>query len=137
LPAWIPPDLVPLLELNALLWAWVWLVPTLVVRFRFLPQGIQGLALPGLVLVRGEAYTWRLLRHELTHVRQMRRWSPLGLCLAQAWNYLVRPLVILVTERRRPGMTELYFSNPREREAFAAMDGEGPLPRHWGARPAE
>jgi hypothetical protein len=125
----------PVFELNVLLWAWVWVVPTLVVRFRFLPQGILGLALPGLVLVRGEAYTLRLLRHELAHVRQMRRWSPLGLCLAQAWNYLLRPLVILVSERRRPGMAELYYSNPREREAFAAMDEDRPLPRYWGPRP--
>ena len=135
MPDWILSDLLPILELNLFLWAWVWLVPTLVLRVRFLPAGILGLALPGLVLVRKEAYTWRLLRHELTHVRQMRRWSPLGLALAQGCNYLVRPLVILVTERRRPGMSELYYSNPREREAFAAMDGDGPLPRHWGARP--
>jgi hypothetical protein len=133
--AWFPSDLLPVLELNVLLWAWVWLVPTLVVPFRFLPEGIQGLALPGLVLVRREAYSRRLLRHELTHVRQMRRWSPLGIALAQGWNYLVRPLVILVRERRRPGLSELYFSNPREREAFAAMDDDGPLPRYFGPRP--
>lgn len=137
MPDWILSDLLPVLELNGFLWAWVWLAPTRVVRFRFLPEGIQGLALPGLVLVRGEAYTWRLLRHELTHVRQMRRWSPLGVGLAQLWNYLLRPLGILVRERRRPGMTELYFSNPLERQAFAAMDQDGPLPRFWGPRPAE
>ena len=136
MPTWIRSDLLPILEWNALAWAWIWAVPPLVLRFRFLPEGIQGLALPGLVLVRGDAYTWALLRHELTHVRQMRRWSPLGIFLAQLYNYLVRPLGILLAERRRPGMTELYFSNPREREAFAAMDQDGPLPRFWGARPA-
>jgi hypothetical protein len=125
----------PILELNLFLWLWVWAAPTLVLRFRFLPEGIQGVALPGLILVRAEAYTWRLLRHELAHVRQMRRWSPLGIGLAQGFNYLVRPLGMLLARRRLPGLNELYWSNPLEREAFAAMDRERPLPRIWGARP--
>jgi hypothetical protein len=135
LSAWFATDLLSILELNVLLWLWVWAVPTLVLRFRFLPEGIQGLALPGLVLVRAEAYTLRLLRHELAHVRQMRRWSPLGTGLAQVFNYMLRPLWILLARRRLPTLNELYWSNPLEREAFAAMDREGPLPRTWGARP--
>ena len=130
-------DLLTLLGLDLVLWLWVWAAPTLVLRFAYLPDGIQGLALPGLVLVRAETYTWRILRHELTHVRQMRRWSPLGTWLAQVWSYLLRPLGILLTQRRWPGLWELYWSNPLEREAFAAMDLEGPLPRSWGARPSE
>jgi hypothetical protein len=128
-------DLWPLLELNLALWLWVWLVPTLVLRFRHLPEGILGLALPGVVLVRPETFTLGILRHELTHIRQMRRWSPLGTCLAQGFSYILRPLWILLTQRRRPGMNELYRLNPLEREAFAAMDEDRPLPRTWGARP--
>jgi hypothetical protein len=135
LRAWFQSDLLPLLELNLVLWLWVWVVPTLVLRFRFLPSGILGVALPGLVLVRAETYTWPILRHELFHVRQMRRWSPMGICLAQLFRYLVRPLVILAWQRRWPGLGELYRSNPLERNAFAAMEREDPLPRHWGARP--
>jgi hypothetical protein len=133
--AFFASDLLTLLGLDLVLWLWVWAVPTLVLRFRFLPPGILGLALPGLVLVRAETYSWPILRHELAHVRQMRRWSPLGTCLVQAWSYLLRPLGILLTQRRWPGARELYLANPLEREAFAAMDRDGPLPRTWGARP--
>ena len=133
--SFVQSDLLPLLELNIVLWLWVWLVPTLVLRFRFLPSGILGLALPGLILVRGETFTWPILRHELFHVRQMRRWSPLGIWLAQVFSYILRPLGILLTERRWPGLGELYRANPLERAAFAAMDREDPLPRTWGARP--
>jgi len=137
LPSWFPSDVLTLLVLNLALWLWVWAAPTLVLRFRFLPEGISGLALPGLILVRAEAYTWRLLRHELAHVRQMRRWSPLGICLAQCFSYLLRPAGILLVRRRLPSLGELYRSNPLEREAFAAMDQAGPLPRTWGARPPD
>jgi len=104
LSSFVQSDLLPLLELNLVLWLWVWLVPTLVLRFRFLPAGILGGALPGLVLVRAETFTWRILRHELFHVRQMRRWSPLGIWLAQMFSYILRPLGILLTERRWPGL---------------------------------
>ena len=69
MPALLHSDLFMLLMLDLALWLWVWAAPTLVLRFRFLPDGILGLALPGLVLVRAETYTWRILRHELTHVR--------------------------------------------------------------------
>jgi len=137
LPALLHSDLFVLLLLDLALWLWVWAAPTLVLRFRFLPDGILGLALPGLVLVRAETYTWRILRHELTHVRQMRRWSPLGTYLAQVWSYLLRPLGILLFQRRRPGIWELYRCNPLEQEAFAAMDEDGPLPRTWGALPPD
>jgi hypothetical protein len=136
-PSFLQSDLGFLLVLDLVLWAWVWAVPTVVLRFRHLPEGILGLALPGLVLVRPETYTWGILRHELTHVRQMRRWSPLGTWLAQVFNYGVRPCWILLGQRRVPGLRELYRTNPLEREAFAAMDGEGPLPRCWGARPTD
>jgi hypothetical protein len=126
-----------LVALDLALWLWVWAVPTLVLRFRHLPDGILGLALPGLILVRPETFTTAILRHELTHLRQMRRWSPLGTWVAQFFNYLVRPCWIVLGQRRRPRLRELYWSNPLEREAFAAMDQEGPLPRTWGARPLD
>lgn len=135
--AFFQTELLPLLEFNCLLWLWVWVVPTLVLRFRFLPGGILGVALPGLILVRAETFTWRILRHELFHVRQMRRWSPLGIWLSQAYNYLLRPLAILISQRRWPGLGELYRSNPLERHAFEAMDRDTPLPRTWGARPPQ
>jgi hypothetical protein len=135
LSAFFQCELLPLLELNGLLWLWVWVVPTLVLRIPFLPGGILGLALPGVVLVRPETYTLRILRHELWHVRQMRRWSPMGVGLAQLVRYLLLPAAILLTQRRWPGLGELYRSNPLERAAFAAMDREDPLPRHYGAKP--
>jgi hypothetical protein len=135
LSAFFQSELLPLLELNALLWLWVWVMPTLVLRFPFLPARIQGVALPGLILVRSETFTWRILRHELHHVRQMRRWSPMGICLGQLFRYVVRPAAILVGQRRWPGLGELYRSNPLEIQAFEAMDRDDPLPRHWGAKP--
>jgi hypothetical protein len=128
-------ELLPLLALDAALWLWVWVVPTLVLPCRFLPGGILGLALPGLVLVRRETYTWRVLRHELHHVRQMRRWSPLGIGLAQLHRYALLPFCTLARRRRWPGLGELYWANPLERSAFMAMDRDDPLPRHWGCRP--
>ena len=133
--AFLQSDLFFVLALDLVLWAWVWAVPTLVLRSSHLPEGILGLALPGLILVRPETFTVAILRHELTHVRQMRRWSPLGTCLAQGVSYLLRPLWILLGQRRLPSLRELYHLNPLEREAFAAMDQEGPLPRTWGAAP--
>ena len=133
--AFFQSELLPLLAVNTVLWLWIWLAPPLVLRFRYLPENILGLALPGLILVRPETYTLRILRHELIHQRQMRRWSPMGTYLVQAWNYFLRPMGILLAHRRWPGLRELYQANPLEREAFAAMDRDDELPRIWGAHP--
>ena len=51
-----------------------------------LHMGARGLALPGLVLLRyGE--TKMSLKHELTHIQQYRRYSPLGVALILGWHY--------------------------------------------------
>jgi hypothetical protein len=59
----------------------------------------------------------------------------MGVGLAQLVRYLLFPVVILLTQRRWPGLGELYRSNPLERAAFAAMDRKDPLPRYWGSTP--
>ena len=58
------------------LWAWVLVVPVVVIRVRSLHvRGALGLALPGFILMTGAGWSEGVLRHELEHQRQMRRYS--------------------------------------------------------------
>lgn len=79
------------------------LLPPVVVRLR--PGRALGMALPGLVLVA--RWDDHILRHEFAHIRQMRRWSPLGTALFLGWHY----------GRALAGgrsFLEAYYSNPLE-----------------------
>lgn len=115
---------------NLVLWAWVWLVPTLVVRVKRIHAGALGLALPGVVLLRSGVGE-EVLRHEMQHIRQFRRYSPCGASVLLAWYYAVPALRV----RRRtgcwPSFWSLWRSNPLEIEANRAMGESGPMPRHW------
>lgn len=124
-----------LLAVNAVLWAWTLLVPVRVLEVRRLPGGALGMALPGLVLLTRAGWCRAVLRHELAHQRQMRRWSPLGAALALAWHYGLAPLGQLLRRGRAPGLRELYRTCPLEREANAAMVLQHPLERVWGRIP--
>lgn len=119
-----------LLAVNLALWGWMAWGPVVVQKVRWLPLGGLGLALPGLILLRPEAWREEILRHELAHQAQMRRWSPLGAALILGWHY-GRGFVTARTIDRATFM-DLYQSNPLEREAFAAMHENGPLPRVRG-----
>lgn len=115
---------------NLFLWAWVWLVPTLVVHVERIHAGALGLALPGVILLRrGTDET--VLRHEMQHVRQLRRYSPFGASLLLAWHYTVPAIQFRRRTGRWPGFWHLWRNNPLEIEANRAMHESGPLLKHW------
>ena len=100
-------------------WLLVWLPPAvLCIR----PGAALGMALPGLVLVA--AWDDRILRHEFAHIRQMRRWSPLGISLALGWHY---GRTLLLGQRFRAA----YASNPVEQAAVCEAKRGLPLLRHF------
>ena len=101
------------LMLNLALWIWVWLFPILVKPVGRLPYGAPGLALPGIILLTHPDNAF-VLRHELAHIAQFRRYSPLGAHLLIAWHYGRHAL----STRRRtghwPSKLELWSANPLE-----------------------
>jgi len=122
--------LVWLIAPNLFLWAWVWLVPTFVIRVQRIYAGALGLALPGLILLRRDVDE-SVLRHELQHVRQLRRYSPLGASLLLAWHYSVPAIRHRHRTGRWPSFWTLWQKNPLEIEANRAMRETKPLPRYW------
>jgi hypothetical protein len=128
---WFGLELTWLVGINLVLWAWVWLVPPVVVRTRRILFGARGMALPGLILLRfGEGES--TLRHEMVHLRQMRRYSPLGTALLLGWHYgrgFVRYRRVDV-----PTLWRLWSQNPLELEALRDMPLTNPLPKVWGWR---
>lgn len=115
---------------NLFLWGWVWLVPTCVVRVDRIYAGAQGLALPGVVLLR-RATDERVLRHEMQHIRQLRRYSPFGVSLLLAWHYTVPAIQHRRRTGRWPDFWYLWRNNPLEVEANRAMHDSSPLPPHF------
>lgn len=120
------------------LWVWVLVVPPRAVRVRTLHvPGAKGLALPGYVLI---AQDWwddeGVVRHELEHLAQMRRYSPLGVAMMLGWHYGVATFALRLRTGRWPSFKERWESNPLEQGAIRAMAATGPLPpvRGW-ARP--
>jgi hypothetical protein len=114
-------------------WIWVGLVPTVVIRVRRLPvQGALAVALPGLIALTPGAEHESIIRHELQHQKQMRRYSPLGASLLLAKHYLLSALVQRLRSGTWPSFWALWSSNPLEREANAAMRSSDPLPRLIG-----
>ena len=113
------------------LWAWVLVVPVVVIRVRSLHvRGALGLALPGFILMTGAGWSEGVLRHELEHQRQMRRYSPWGAALILGWHYGRGSIRELVQHGRLPPFWSLWASCPLERAANAAMTRRDPLPRH-------
>ncbi len=125
---WLVMDVVGALGANLFLWAWIAVVPALVVRVRRVPFGAMGMALPGLILLHrdmGES----VIRHELVHQDQMRRWSPLGAAVLLGLFYGRG----FLQHRRldRSTFMRLYAQNPMELEANRLMFEGTPLSRHW------
>lgn len=128
---WIALDLAAAFVLNLALWAWMLVAPPYVRLVGRLPFGALGQALPGLIVLRRDAASEAVLRHELAHPRQMRRLSPLGAALCLGFHYLKG----LATHRGR-SLRDHYHHNPIEAEARAAMNSPAPLERTWGWRPS-
>ena len=106
-----------LLAINAVLWILVALVPTFAFSPKWFPSAARGMApFPGIVIV---GINWRgdesVLAHELHHQVQMKRYSPLGVAILLAWQYIAG----IIKGKRRMA---LYRSIPLEAEAFEMMD---------------
>lgn len=83
------------------------------------PPGYSGITIWSVISVRREvAGDDRLLRHELEHVRQWRRYGPLGFLRRYVGSYL---------SLRRQGFShsEAYLRIPLEVEARQVEDGSG------------
>ena len=137
-----PPDLPVSLDIAVtagilvLLWLWVLIVPPYVKRVRSLYHTkASGIALPGLILLTERAFNLWALRHEYEHIRQMRRYSPLGLILLLAWYYGAGYLLSVFRHKRWPSFWQLWEENPLEKQADAAARADRPLPFMFGDLP--
>jgi hypothetical protein len=115
------------IAIFVLLWIWVLLVPfTVVVHIPRLYMRARGLALPGIIIITpgmGEC----ILRHELKHQQQFRRYSPLGATLLLGYHYSRDFLLGRWRNGRWPSFLELWARNPLEMEANAAMNNSDPI----------
>ncbi len=74
------------------------------------PRGLDGITIRSLVIVRHGKATPYLLRHELVHVRQWRRYGMLGFGVRYIGNYAL-------WRARRKGHHGAYLRIPMEIEA--------------------
>jgi hypothetical protein len=129
-------DLFTLVSVNLLLWLLVWLFPTRIVKLsRLHISGAQGLALPGFIFLTASAFNERSLRHEFMHIRQMRRYSPLGVALFLGIGYLYLFVKYFIKNEKIPRFRDIYLQHPFEREAFGAMDDTNDLGPFLGDLP--
>ena len=109
------------------------ILPPLVVRVRF-KIGAKGMALPGLICLDASVFDRAqerefVLRHELVHTSQMRRYTPLVTALMLGWHYLGGALKAKL-KGRPVSFVHLYCTNPLEREAHDKMHLPTPLSAH-------
>lgn len=118
----------------AALWLWVAVMPPTVVRVRRLHvRGARAVTLPGLILVTEDAWDdERVIRHELEHHTQLRRFSPFGVAAFLGCHYVVGSVRRRVRDGRWPSFASMWETNPLERAAVRAMETSGPLPRLRG-----
>jgi hypothetical protein len=134
----MPLDITFTVGVLVLLWVWVLSVPPCVKRVRSLRcTKATGLALPRLILLTDRGFTRWALRHEYEHIRQMRRYSPLGMLVLLGWHYSWGYLFSVARHRRWPDFWQLWWENPLERQANAAANQSKPLPFMFGNLPEE
>ena len=85
------------------------------------PRGADGITLGSLVIVRTGKATPYLLRHELVHVRQWRRYGAVGFAVRYLGSYLLWRM-------RRKGHRGAYLRMPEQKRA-------GLISRHHRATP--
>lgn len=128
------------LLIATILWLWVLLVPPFVIPVKRLHvKGALGLALPGFIFLTPGAWDERVLRHELAHIRQMRRYSPLGVAALLGWHYGAGVVRHVLRVGGLPSFWSLWERNPLEQEANREMDSDEPLPKLviWRKDPPE
>jgi hypothetical protein len=112
------------LFINLLLWAFILMVPPIVIRvnriwyFKVRPSGMAFL---NIILIKKDHFSEPILRHELEHVRQQRLFSPLGMSLLMLAHYGW----LLIRYR---SLGEVYKRSWLEKRANTAMAGVGKLP---------
>jgi len=121
-------DLALVISINATLWIWVCFATVRVKEHNHLPMGGYGLALPGFIFLNSSHWNESVLRHELEHQRQMRKYSPLGVALLIGWHYGKGFLWGRIKNGSWPTFTSLWATNPLEIQANAAMNNSTPLP---------
>ncbi|MBK7962515.1 MAG: hypothetical protein IPK04_15790 [Bdellovibrionales bacterium] len=111
-------------EIASVLLPWaMMLIPPIVIPIRSLYGGAKGLSFLCFIFIkRADFGNERILRHELTHYKQQRRYSPYVVTVLLFWHYFVK-------NRIWRNFGEAYHSCPFELEAFAAMEKTDPLPK--------
>lgn len=122
-------ELLVLVMFELVMAVWLRVVPTVVVTVRRLHMGASGLALPGVVFIR-EGAGEHVLRHELAHQDQLRRYGVVGTLIRLGGHYLLGLGRALRATKKVPAFFTLWARHPLELEANAAMCRGGPLPRH-------
>lgn len=102
----------------------VYLFPPIVIRVRRLPvHGAKGLLVLSFIFLRydvGEV----VLRHELVHWEQQRRYTPIGAMLFNGWHYGKAFI-------RRESFICAWRNNPFEKEANEKMFQSTPIRKVW------
>ncbi len=122
-------DLAIISIINLALWLHLLLRPPTVLYIKRLHLGGKGLALPNLILLTHDvADDSAVLRHEYTHIQQMKRYTPIGVALMLGWHYGRGYLIHILKYRSLPSFISLWRTNPLEIEANQKMHLDTPLP---------
>lgn len=110
--------------LNLLLWAFVLLVPPVVVFSEYIltPKlNASGVSIFSFVVIKQGHFSEEILRHELRHHRQQQLFSPFGLAIVLLFHY-----GYLYFKHRN--VLAVYRHSLIEKQANEAMKEEYPLP---------
>ena len=99
-----------------LVWALVFL-PPVVIFVDKLYLGARGLCFFNLIFVRREGFDESVLRHEMTHTRQQRKYSPWGVAIFILWHYFIK----------RKSWHQFWI----EQEAVEAMNSDEKILRYF------
>ena len=113
-----------------LLWLWILVFPPILIKVKRLHFGAKGLSLPGFIFLHTDYFHESVLRHELAHQAQMRRYSPIGVALILGYYYL--PVLLRSGLRPNAAFWAAWSKNPLEVEANEAMQSTEALPRVIG-----
>ncbi|MEO1855794.1 MAG: hypothetical protein ABGY95_00310 [Rubritalea sp.] len=126
-------DLAIVALINLVLWLYILLKPVTVRYVESLHLGGLALALPGVIFMTPRvAGNEQVLRHELAHIQQLKRYTPIGVALMLGWHYGSGYISHFLKHRSLPAFASLWETNPLEIEANAKMGLDTPLPNIKG-----